>query len=126
MDADPRQAPPNARSLGEADARSRRQGALAYLFGAFSGVVLLVLRREDRFVQFHSLQSIAATVVALALGALLWLFSFFPILGFLYGMALGIYKFLLLVLWLYLLASAYRGHRTRLPFLGSWAERQLV
>lgn len=106
--------------------RSRLHGALAYFFGAFSGVVLLVLRREDRFVQFHSLQSIAATVVALILGGLLWLFSFFPLLGFLYGMALGFYKFLLLLLWLYLLLSAYRGHRTRIPYLGRWAERQIV
>jgi len=99
---------------------------LAYALAGFSGIVLLVLRREDRFVQFHALQSIAATVLALAVAAILWLFSFFPLLGFLYGMLLRLFQFALFLFWLFVLWQAYRGHWYRIPYVGGWAERQLL
>ena len=73
---------------GAIESRSRMLATAAYALAGFSGLVLLVWRREDRFVQFHALQSVAATVVALALAAALWILSYFPLLGFLYGMLL--------------------------------------
>jgi uncharacterized membrane protein len=105
---------------------SRLHATLAYALGGFSGVVLLVLRREDRFVQFHAFQSIAATGIALGIWMLLWLFSFFPILGFLYGMLLRIYQVGLFLLWLLLLWQAWRGRWFRIPYLGIWAEKQVL
>jgi uncharacterized membrane protein len=108
------------------DGTSRLQGALAYALAGFSGVVLLVLRREDRFVQFHSLQSIAATLAGLAVWLLLWLFSFFPLVGFLYGMLLGLFEVVLFVTWLYLLWQAYHGRWVHIPYLGAWVERQVL
>jgi uncharacterized membrane protein len=108
------------------DSRSRLHAALAYVLAGFSGLILLVLRREDRFVQFHALQSIAATVVAIALALVLWLFSFFPLLGFLYGMLLRVLQIALFVLWLYLLWQAYRGRWFRIPYVGDWAHKQVL
>ena len=75
------------------DSHSRLLAALAYVLAGFSGLVLLVLKRDDRFIQFHALQSIVATVVALGTAAVLWLLSFFPLLGFLYGMLLHLLQF---------------------------------
>ncbi len=106
-------------------AESRLHATLAYALAGFSGVVLLVLRRDDRFVQFHALQSIASTFVALAAYLVLWIFSFFPLLGFLYGMLLRIYLFGLFLLWLLLLWQAWRGRWFRIPYLGAWAEKQV-
>jgi uncharacterized membrane protein len=108
------------------DSRSRLHAALSYVLAGFSGLILLVLRREDRFVQFHSLQSIAATVVAIALALVLWLLSFFPLLGFLYGMLLRVLQIGLFLLWLYLLWQAYRGRWFRIPYIGDWAHRQVL
>jgi uncharacterized membrane protein len=110
----------------EPDARSRLHAALAYVLAGFSGLILLVLRREDRFVQFHALQSIASTVIAMAAALVLWLLSFFPLLGFLYWMLLRLLQFALFVLWLYLLWQAYRGRWFRLPYLGDWAQKQVL
>ena len=117
----------NTEPPGEvADSRSRLYATLAYALAGFSGVVLLVLRRRDRFVQFHALQSIAITLAAFVLAAILWLFSFFPLLGFLYGMLLHVLQLVLFLLWLFLLWQAYHGRWYRLPYLGDWAERQLL
>ena len=121
--------PGGERGRGDAappGADSRLHAALSYALLGFTGVVFLVLRREDRFVQFHSLQSIAVTVVALAVGFLLWVFSYFPLLGFLYGMLLRLCQFGLFLLWLFLLWQSWRGIWYRLPYVGPWAERQLL
>jgi len=98
----------------------------AYSLGAFSGVILLAMRRENRFLQFHALQSIALTVVGLAVIAVLQVFAFFPLLGFLYRMLLWVLEGLLFLLWIFLLWQAHRGRWTRVPTIGAWAERQLI
>lgn len=99
---------------------------LAYALAGFSGIILLVLRREDRFVQFHALQSIGATVVAVFIAALLWLFSYFPLLGFLYAILLRLFQAVLFILWIWLLWQAWRGRWFRVPKIGEWAERQVL
>jgi uncharacterized membrane protein len=111
---------------GEPEESSRLHAVLAYALAGFSGIILLAWKKEDRFVQFHALQSVGMTVVALGVGFGLWLFSFFPLLGFLYGMLLRVFQFGLFLLWLFLLWQAYRGRWTRLPYLGVWATRHLA
>jgi len=85
-----------------------------------------VTKREDRFVQFHALQSIALTVIGLGAIAVLWLFAFFPLLGFLYRMLLRLLQFLLFLYWLYLLWQAWRGRWYRAPSIGDWVGRQII
>jgi len=113
------------RAMGEPPAHdSRLHAALSYALAGFSGIVLLLLRQEDRYVRFHALQSIAISIVALILGGVLWLFSFFPLMGFLYGMLLRVYQIFLFLLWIFLMWQAWRGRWYRLPRIGSWVERQ--
>ena len=46
-------------------------GALAYVLGAITGVILYVLERENRFVRFHAAQSIVVSCVMFLLGIVL-------------------------------------------------------
>ena len=64
--------------------------------------------------------------IALALALVLWLLSFFPLLGFLYGMLLWVLQIGLFVLWLYLLWQAYHGRWFRIPYIGDWAQRHVL
>lgn len=97
--------------------------ALCYLFGAFSGVLFLVLepyRREER-IRFHAWQSILFTLAWMALSAVHGLipggFLFF---GFLAPfVTLGLF-----VLWVILIVKAYNGEKFVLPLLGDLAETQ--
>ena len=110
---------------GSGDASGRALAVLAYFLAAFSGLFLLVWKRDDRFVRFHALQAVAATLVFFAAGFLLWALAGFPILGFLYAYLLKLYLFALFLYWLFLMYRAWRGDWYRIPYLGRLLEREL-
>ncbi|TSC96353.1 MAG: hypothetical protein Athens101410_67 [Parcubacteria group bacterium Athens1014_10] len=91
------------------------EGAFCYVFGFVSGVVFLLLEKEDKFVRFHAMQSL---VVFLGL----FLISVIPFIGFL---ALP-FAPLTIILWLVLIYKAYSGEKFKLPVIGNFAEKQLA
>jgi uncharacterized membrane protein len=107
-------------------------GALAYLGGLITGILFLVIDpyKSDRFVRFHSLQSIFFNIAWAALW-IVWM-----ILGFVLGaMTKGIFfliempvNLLLMIggfcLWAYLMYSAYQNKTFRLPIIGALAAKQ--
>jgi uncharacterized membrane protein len=107
-------------------------GALAYLGGLITGILFLVIEpyKADRFVRFHSLQSIFFNIAWAALW-IVWM-----IVGFLLGaMTKGIFflvelpiNLLLMVggfcLWAYLMYSAYQNKTFKLPIIGALAAKQ--
>jgi uncharacterized membrane protein len=106
-------------------------GALSYLLGPITGVLFLVLEKENRFVRFHAAQSIgvglvlfAANIVLTVLGNVL---SNIPILGFLVSLALamavGLASF---VLWLYLMYRAWQGDEWEVPVIGAQVRSYLA
>ena len=90
--------------------------ALCYLFGAFSGVVFLLLPpyNADKAVRFHAFQSIIGTAALLTLYALIALLL--PWLLPLTGLAS-------MALWLFVLLKTYQGQKVVLPVIGPLAER---
>ena len=93
--------------------------ALAYLGGVITGVVLLSVEKEDRFVRFHAMQSTVTFLIVLVAHLAL---TGLPVLGkalyvpFVLGVA---------ALWVFLMVQAFNGHRYKLPYIGEFAERQL-
>jgi len=94
-------------------------GLLCYLLGVITGVVFLVIEKEDRDIRFHAYQSTATfgllLVLSLAFGVL-------PVIGALGQALLGPVS---LILWIVLMVKAYQGERFKLPVVGDWAEDQL-
>ena len=95
-------------------------GAVAYLLGFVTGIVLLLVEKNSKFVRFHAMQSIVLFgglfVVNLALG-------FIPLLGWLVAFILSLVAF---VLWLVLMWKAFNGEMYKAPFVGNIAEKQLA
>jgi uncharacterized membrane protein len=94
--------------------------ALSYLVGFVSGIVVLVLEKDNRFVRFHALQSV------LAFGAitLLWvLLNAVPLLGFLLGVLIIIPGSA--VVWLLMMFKAYQGEEFKLPIVGAIAAERI-
>jgi uncharacterized membrane protein len=94
--------------------------ALTYLVGFVSGIVFLVIEKENRFVRFHALQSV------LAFGAitLLWvLLNAVPLLGFVLGVLVIIPGSA--IIWLFLMFKAYQGEEFKLPIVGSIAAERI-
>jgi len=90
--------------------------ALSYLVGFVTGIIFLVVEKENRFVRFHALQS---TLVFAGMVALNILLQIVPFLGAL------LFVFVILpvsaVLWLFLMYKAYQGEEFKLPLVGEIA-----
>ena len=69
-------------------------GALSYILGPITGVLFLVLEKENRFVRFHAAQSITTGLVLVALSIALSLLStvlaFVPVLGWIVALLLAV------------------------------------
>ena len=90
--------------------------ALSYLVGFVTGIIFLVVEKENRFVRFHALQS---TLVFAGMVAVNILLQIVPFLGQL------LFIFVILpvsaALWLLLMYKAYQGEEFKLPFVGQMA-----
>ena len=101
--------------------------ALAYI-GVIPAVILLLLPalRGNRFVRFHSWQSVLFSVVSLlmplALRLLFVIFSMLPVVGFLLAwLSLGIGSIGIVTLWIVLVVKAAQGQHYELPLIGPLA-----
>jgi uncharacterized membrane protein len=96
-------------------------GALCYFGTIITGIIFLILApyNQSKFVRFHAFQSIFLFVAWLALWIVLgFLTHFFMLfLAPLIGLA-G------LVLWLYMMYSAFNNKKVKLPIIGDLAEKQ--
>ena len=88
--------------------------ALSYVLGWLTGLVMLLLEK-DEFVRFHAMQSIIVFGV-------LTIATFVPVIGWILSPLIMIAGF---VLWLVLIFKAYQGEKYMLPYVGEFAEKQL-
>jgi len=93
-------------------------GLLCYLLGLITGIVFLIIEKENRFVRFHAYQSLA---VFGALFVLSLIARFIPVVGTLISILLAPVG---LILWILLMVKAYQGERYKIPLAGDWAEEQ--
>jgi uncharacterized membrane protein len=105
-------------------------GALAYCTIIPSIVFLLVEPySKNRFVRFHSLQSLGLCVASVAIGAALRIIGvilfFIPLVGqltvVLLSMVVGV---AFVVIWVVLIVKALQGEMFKLPVIGDFAEQQ--
>lgn len=94
-------------------------GLLCYIVGWITGIVFLVLEKENKFVRFHALQSL---LTFLPLSVLAWLLRWIPFIG--WALA-GLVWILVVILWLILMFKAYRGEKYKLPLVGDIAEKEI-
>ncbi len=92
----------------------RLAAVLSYMLGLVTGIILLRVEKEDRFVRFHALQSILFTSIAIVV--LLALATV--------GIDLLTYALAVVVwaVWTILMLRAARGEFYQLPLIGRWAE----
>ena len=90
--------------------------ALSYLVGFVTGIIFLLVEKDNRFVRFHAMQS---TLMFIGLVLINVLLNVIPLLGFLLSV------FVLLpvsaALWLLMMFKAYQGEEFKLPLVGQFA-----
>ena len=90
--------------------------ALSYLVGFVTGIIFLVVEKENRFVRFHAMQSTLVFAFIVAIDILL---QIVPLLGALVVIVLVIPASA--ILWLVCMFKAYQGEEFKLPVIGQIA-----
>ena len=90
---------------------------LTYLLGFVTGLVFLLIEKNNKFVRFHAMQSI---VVFGSIFVVQWVVTFVPIIGIIVG---GLLWLLAVALWVVLMVKAYQGEKFKLPLAGDIAEK---
>ena len=92
---------------------SNTAAALSYVLGWLTGVIFLLIEKDDKFVRFHAMQSIitfgALNILWVIPGINIFLGPFLAIVGF--------------ILWLILIYKAYQGEEFKLPVIGDYAKK---
>lgn len=104
-------------------------GALAYVTFIPAVIFLLMERfKRDRFIRFHSFQSIflvgVGIALAIAMRLVFFLLALIPRLGYLMAwLAVVVVCIGWVILWMVLLIKALQGEFFKLPWIGDLAER---
>lgn len=95
-------------------------GLLCYVLGWVTGIIFLILEKEDKSVRFHAMQSIVVFgVLSIAHIILDWIpfigwYVFQPILWIIW-----------VIMWIVLMVKAYQGQQWKVPWAGNFAESLL-
>lgn len=89
------------------------EGVLAYIFGILTGILLLLIEKDNKFVRFHAIQSIIVSILAIVIVPVVSLIlAFIPFIGW------------LLIIVLLLMFKAYQKEIFKLPIIGDIAATQ--
>jgi len=106
-------------NMAQSNSNEKVMGAVAYLLGFITGVILLLTEKQNRFVRFHAMQS---TVLFGGIFILNIALGFVPGVGWAVGSLLSLVTF---VLWIVCMWKAFQGEMFKLPVVGDFAEAQL-
>jgi uncharacterized membrane protein len=92
---------------------------IAYLGGAFTGIMFLLIEKDDRFVRFHAMQS---TVMFVAVAVAHLVLRGLPLVGWYLTIP---FVLAVVALWIFLMVQAFNGKKYKLPYIGDFAEQLL-
>ncbi len=90
--------------------------AFSYLVGFVTGIIFLLVEKENKFVRFHAMQSTLLFIGIVLVNVVL---NLIPFLGYIVGVVVVIP--LSAALWLLLMFKAYQGEEFKLPLVGQMA-----
>jgi uncharacterized membrane protein len=100
-------------------------GVVSYVFAFFSGIVVLVMEKENKFVRFHALQSTIWFLFLCIVSWVLGILSGIPLLGILISIVRSLVGLVSFVSWAYLMFMAYKGSLFKLPIIGDVVWNQI-
>lgn len=94
-------------------------GVLTYPLGFVTGIIFLIIEKENRFVKFHAIQSI---ILSLATIIISFIIGLIPLIGWIIAFLLTpIY----IIIVIFLALKAYKHEMYKFPIIGDIAEKQL-
>ena len=91
---------------------------VAYLGTFVTGIIVLILEKENKFVRFAALQSTVTFLAIFVISFILNLLGGIPILGFIFGIVSWLLSIGAFALWIFLMVKSYQGQAVKLPVVG--------
>lgn len=98
---------------------------LCYICGIITGIIFLVLEKENKEVKFHAWQSIFLGGAALVIYIVLMVIGFIPYIGILAMILSIVFYIAYVVVWVIAMVKAYQGEHWLIPVIGNLAEQQV-
>lgn len=95
------------------------EAALCYAGSWITGIIFLLMEKDNEFVRFHAMQSLITFLGLFIIGIIA---GIIPVLGVLISLLITPVG---LVLWLFLMYKAYNEEYYKLPYVGDFAQEQL-
>jgi uncharacterized membrane protein len=99
-------------------------GLLCYVLGWVSGLVFILIEKENKFVRFHAVQSIVVFGSITVVSIILSILAVIPWIGIIFAILGWIIYLLAVVLWIVLMVKAYQSTMFKLPWAGNFAEEK--
>ncbi|MGI2327528.1 DUF4870 domain-containing protein [Planococcus sp. YIM B11945] len=91
--------------------------SMTYLFGFFSGAIILLFEKKNHFIRFHAMQSIYLSTIFLTTYMVL---GMLPLVGWISGVILSPIG---LVLWIILMLDAFNGKYIKIIYISKLVEK---
>lgn len=99
-------------------------GLLCYICGWLSGLIFLLIEKDNKTVKYHAWQSIFLSVASLVYFIATFILAFIPFVGIVIGLLNILVSLGLFVVYVICAVKAFQGSRLHLPFIGDLAEKQ--
>jgi uncharacterized membrane protein/ribosomal protein L40E len=100
-------------------------GLLCYVLGWITGLVFILIEKENKFVRFHAMQSIVTFGAFTVLSILFSILQQVDVIWVLFWILQLVTGILAFVLWILLMVKAYQGAKFKLPIAGDFAEKHI-
>lgn len=94
--------------------------ALSYFLGFITGIVILLVEKDDKFVRFHAMQSIVVFGTLFIINIVVNL-----VFGLVSGFVSGLISVAGFIIWIVSMFRAYQGEMFKWPIVGDIAEKQV-
>lgn len=102
------------------------EGLLCYVLGWVTGLIFLLVEKDNKFVKFHAIQSIALSIAFFVVMFALFFLALIPYAGAVFGILSSLVSLGMLIVWVILLVKAAQGERFKLPVIGDMADKYSV
>ncbi|MBI3282540.1 DUF4870 domain-containing protein [Candidatus Curtissbacteria bacterium] len=112
--------------MAQTDTNRNIVAALSYFLGFITGIIILVVERDDKYVRFHAMQSTVIFTGLFVLNLILSVvFGSLTFLGFLAAVVNSVVTVAALLIWIVSMIKAYQGQVFKWPIAGDFAEKQI-
>ena|SRR3990167_70590 len=108
--------------MARTDPNRNLVAALSYLLGFVTGIVILLVEKQDKFIRFHAMQS---TLIFGVLFIANFVINLVITPGVFWSLLNGLISLIVLVVWLVSMIKAYQGQMFKWPIVGDFAEKKV-